>query len=91
MSIKEEKLLRCWNCKNIINILETKICKHPAQTQICPYCKKCLCQNPKFQQLERIDDGDGMWHVGRYLKAQEIIGSNQPIQFIVKENQSDLK
>ena len=68
----EEKLLRCWNCKNVINILATKICNHLVQTQICPYCGKCLCDNPKFRNLKRIDDGDGFWHVGKYLSVVPI-------------------
>ena len=59
----QEKLLRCWNCNNIINIPACEPCEHKDGTMKCPYCGKCLCDNPKFKELKRIEDEDG-WHVG---------------------------
>lgn len=68
-----EKLLRCWNCKRVIDITGCLRCQHPAETCICPYCSKCLCESPKFQNndtSEVIFEEDGSWHVGPWLNVQ---------------------
>jgi DTW domain-containing protein YfiP len=67
-----EKLLRCWNCKRVIDVTVCQRCLHEAETCICPYCGKCLCDNPKFKDntidSEVIKEADGSWHVGPYLQ-----------------------
>jgi len=70
----DEKLLRCWNCKEIINIASCKDCSHESPTKVCPYCGKCLHDNPKFDDLEVIKEPDGSWHVGYFLHVANCDG-----------------
>lgn len=65
-----DRLVRCWNCNTVIDLDRCKPCIHTqtGSTAVCPYCDKCLCQNPKFEELKKksIKDNSG-WHVGKLL------------------------
>ena len=68
---QQEKLLRCWSCNEIINIESCKDCSHEDPTKVCPYCGKCLHDNPKFVNGDLdskvIKEQDGSWHIGYFL------------------------
>jgi hypothetical protein len=73
-----EKLLRCWNCKEIINVTSCKDCSHEEPTKVCPYCGKCLHDNPKFVSGDLdhkvIKEQDGSWHIGYFLHVANCDG-----------------
>ena len=76
-----EKLLRCWNCKEIINVTSCKDCSHEEPTKVCPYCGKCLHDNPKFVSGDLdhkvIKEQDGSWHIGYFLHVANCDGCEE--------------
>lgn len=73
-----EKLLRCWSCNEIINLEACRDCSHEEPTKICPYCGKCLHDNPKFVNGDLdhkvIKKQDGSWHIGNFLHVADCDG-----------------
>jgi hypothetical protein len=70
----KERLVKCWNCKTLIDLNECKDCDHFGKfkpTKVCPYCDTCLCIHPDFEKLKFVKDRYG-YHVGTLFKAEEI-------------------
>jgi len=87
-----EKLLRCWNCKEIINVTSCKDCSHEEPTKVCPYCGKCLHDNPKFVSGDLdhkvIKEQDGSWHIGFFLHVANCDGCEEK-SYAVAEIESE--
>lgn len=67
----KEILVRCWKCKNVINLEALKLCDHQGRTGICPYCNTCLCSHPNFSLGLRFIEVQGSnvhWVTGKQYK-----------------------